>query len=168
MSDSFYKHSLPLLCKVLMYAFYLGGREDCFEICTMLWFSEPAKCCQENQDWEMWLSFSRDHGLPFRYVSCKFFFLHVHLWSYYFRGAGICDLILLRIFTGCLNGGGQIKPKPGQSAKQMIPLLQAAYADNVSIFNYSLWTLLPIWSSSISFGILCDRELKNISLVLGS
>lgn len=53
MSDSFYKHSLPLLCKVLMYAFYLGGREDCFEICTMLWFSEPAKCCQENQDWEM-------------------------------------------------------------------------------------------------------------------
>ncbi|KAL6200873.1 hypothetical protein ACLB2K_024588 [Fragaria x ananassa] len=49
---------------------------------------------------------------------------------------GKCDYHFLEIMacpSGCLNGGGQIKPKPGQSAKQMIPLLQAAYADNVLV-----------------------------------
>lgn len=37
--------------------------------------------------------------------------------------------------TGCLNGGGQIKPKPGQSAKELIQLLEAAYMENVSVFG---------------------------------
>ncbi|KAL6197824.1 hypothetical protein ACLB2K_027617 [Fragaria x ananassa] len=49
---------------------------------------------------------------------------------------GKCDYHFLEIMacpSGCLNGGGQIKPKPGQSAKQLIPLLQAAYADNVLV-----------------------------------
>lgn len=36
--------------------------------------------------------------------------------------------------TGCLNGGGQIKPKPGQSAKELIQLLEAAYMENVSVY----------------------------------
>ncbi|XP_062013642.1 protein NAR1 isoform X2 [Rosa rugosa] len=47
---------------------------------------------------------------------------------------GKCDYHFLEIMacpSGCLNGGGQIKPKPGQSAKQLIPLLQAAYAENI-------------------------------------
>lgn len=38
------------------------------------------------------------------------------------------------IKTGCLNGGGQIKPKPGQSPKDLIELLEAAYQENVSTF----------------------------------
>ncbi|XP_062013641.1 protein NAR1 isoform X1 [Rosa rugosa] len=49
---------------------------------------------------------------------------------------GKCDYHFLEIMacpSGCLNGGGQIKPKPGQSAKQLIPLLQAAYAENVLV-----------------------------------
>ncbi|PRQ28231.1 putative Iron hydrogenase [Rosa chinensis] len=49
---------------------------------------------------------------------------------------GKCDYHFLEIMacpSGCLNGGGQIKPKAGQSAKQLIPLLQAAYAENVLV-----------------------------------
>ncbi|KAK9935875.1 hypothetical protein M0R45_012749 [Rubus argutus] len=49
---------------------------------------------------------------------------------------GKCDYQFLEIMacpSGCLNGGGQIKPKLGQSAKQLIPLLQAAYVENVVV-----------------------------------
>ncbi|XP_051134811.1 protein NAR1 isoform X2 [Andrographis paniculata] len=35
--------------------------------------------------------------------------------------------------SGCLNGGGQIKPKPGQSAKDLIQLLETTYAENVLV-----------------------------------
>jgi len=35
---------------------------------------------------------------------------------------------------GCLNGGGQIKPKPGQSPKELIQLLEAVYMENVSVY----------------------------------
>ncbi|KAM3701281.1 hypothetical protein ACB098_05G159000 [Castanea mollissima] len=47
---------------------------------------------------------------------------------------GKCDYHFLEIMAcpaGCLNGGGQIKPKPGQSAKELIQLLEAAYMENV-------------------------------------
>lgn len=40
-------------------------------------------------------------------------------------------------FTGCLNGGGQIKPKPGQSAKELIQLLEIVYMDDVSFLSTS-------------------------------
>lgn len=33
---------------------------------------------------------------------------------------------------GCLNGGGQIKPKPGQSGKDLLKLLETVYMENVS------------------------------------
>lgn len=34
--------------------------------------------------------------------------------------------------AGCLNGGGQIKPEPGQTAKDLIQSLEVVYAQNVS------------------------------------
>ncbi|MCD7464843.1 hypothetical protein HAX54_053495 [Datura stramonium] len=55
--------------------------------------------------------------------------------------------------SGCLNGGGQIKPQPGQSAKELIQLLDMAYVENVVVadpFNspiakglYSEWLEKP-------------------------
>ncbi|XP_023542137.1 protein NAR1-like isoform X2 [Cucurbita pepo subsp. pepo] len=47
---------------------------------------------------------------------------------------GKCEYHFLEIMacpSGCLNGGGQIKPKPGQSPKGLIELLEAAYEENV-------------------------------------
>ncbi|XVF28043.1 hypothetical protein REPUB_Repub14bG0161400 [Reevesia pubescens] len=38
---------------------------------------------------------------------------------------------VLLIYVGCLNGGGQIKPKPGQSPKELIKSLEAIYMENV-------------------------------------
>ncbi|KAL2895806.1 Protein NAR1 [Bienertia sinuspersici] len=35
--------------------------------------------------------------------------------------------------SGCLNGGGQIKPKPGQSAKDLIQQLESVYMENVMV-----------------------------------
>ncbi|XP_023542134.1 protein NAR1-like isoform X1 [Cucurbita pepo subsp. pepo] len=49
---------------------------------------------------------------------------------------GKCEYHFLEIMacpSGCLNGGGQIKPKPGQSPKGLIELLEAAYEENVII-----------------------------------
>ncbi|CAI9783984.1 unnamed protein product [Fraxinus pennsylvanica] len=49
---------------------------------------------------------------------------------------GKCDYHFLEIMacpSGCLNGGGQIKPKPGQSAKDLIQLLESTYAENVLV-----------------------------------
>jgi len=47
-------------------------------------------------------------------------------------------IMALLLKTGCLNGGGQIKPKPGQSPKDLIELLEAAYQENVSTFMLDL------------------------------
>ncbi|XP_030496336.2 protein NAR1 [Cannabis sativa] len=49
---------------------------------------------------------------------------------------GKCDYHFLEIMacpSGCLNGGGQIKPKPGQSGKDLIQSLETAYMENVQI-----------------------------------
>lgn len=49
---------------------------------------------------------------------------------------GKCDYHFLEIMAcpaGCLNGGGQIKPKPGQSSKALIQLLEAVYMENVLV-----------------------------------
>ncbi|XP_071689747.1 protein NAR1-like [Rutidosis leptorrhynchoides] len=35
--------------------------------------------------------------------------------------------------SGCLNGGGQLKPKPGQSGKELIQALESAYMENVLV-----------------------------------
>lgn len=35
--------------------------------------------------------------------------------------------------SGCLNGGGQLKPKPGQSGKELIQSLETAYMENVLV-----------------------------------
>lgn len=37
------------------------------------------------------------------------------------------------IESGCLNGGGQIKPVSGQSAIELSHLLESVYMENVSI-----------------------------------
>uniref|UniRef100_A0A803QJI6 Iron hydrogenase large subunit C-terminal domain-containing protein n=1 Tax=Cannabis sativa TaxID=3483 RepID=A0A803QJI6_CANSA len=45
---------------------------------------------------------------------------------------GKCDYHFLEIMacpSGCLNGGGQIKPKPGQSGKDLIQSLETAYME---------------------------------------
>ncbi|GER26880.1 leucine-rich repeat protein kinase family protein [Striga asiatica] len=50
--------------------------------------------------------------------------------------SGKCEYHFLEIMacpSGCLNGGGQIKPKPGQSAKDLIQLLETAYSENVKV-----------------------------------
>ncbi|KAL8461654.1 hypothetical protein ACS0TY_032944 [Phlomoides rotata] len=50
--------------------------------------------------------------------------------------SGKCDYHFLEIMacpSGCLNGGGQIKPKPGQSAKDLIQLLETTYSESVSL-----------------------------------
>ncbi|PON90260.1 Iron hydrogenase, subset [Trema orientale] len=41
--------------------------------------------------------------------------------------------IVLALNVGCLNGGGQIKPKPGQSGKDLIQLLETVYMENVLV-----------------------------------
>ncbi|XP_019439994.1 PREDICTED: protein NAR1 [Lupinus angustifolius] len=48
---------------------------------------------------------------------------------------GKCDYHFLEIMacpSGCLNGGGQIKPKTGQSPKELSQLLETVYMENVS------------------------------------
>ncbi|KAI3456566.1 hypothetical protein Pfo_013229 [Paulownia fortunei] len=48
--------------------------------------------------------------------------------------SGKCEYDYLEIMacpSGCLNGGGQIKPNPGQSAKDLIQLLETSYSENV-------------------------------------
>ncbi|KAK7363845.1 hypothetical protein VNO77_06004 [Canavalia gladiata] len=47
---------------------------------------------------------------------------------------GKCDYHFLEIMacpSGCLNGGGQIKPNPGQSPKELSQLLESIYMENV-------------------------------------
>ncbi|XP_073312905.1 protein NAR1-like [Primulina huaijiensis] len=49
--------------------------------------------------------------------------------------SGKCEYHFLEIMacpSGCLNGGGQIKPVAGQSAKDLIQLLETAYSESVS------------------------------------
>ncbi|KAK2978517.1 hypothetical protein RJ640_010163, partial [Escallonia rubra] len=46
---------------------------------------------------------------------------------------GKCDYQFLEVMacpSGCLNGGGQIKPKPGQSAKDLLQSLETTYMEN--------------------------------------
>ncbi|CAH9121646.1 unnamed protein product [Cuscuta epithymum] len=53
---------------------------------------------------------------------------------------GKCDYQFLEIMacpSGCLNGGGQIKPRAGQSAKDLIQMLEKAYMENVLVANPS-------------------------------
>lgn len=47
---------------------------------------------------------------------------------------GKCDYQFVEVMacpSGCLNGGGQIKPKPGQSPKELIKSLEGIYMENV-------------------------------------
>ncbi|KAM7530854.1 hypothetical protein LguiB_034264 [Lonicera macranthoides] len=49
---------------------------------------------------------------------------------------GKCDYHFLEIMacpSGCLNGGGQIKPRQGQSAKDLIQSLETTYMENVLV-----------------------------------
>ncbi|KAG1358709.1 protein NAR1 [Cocos nucifera] len=51
---------------------------------------------------------------------------------------GKCDYHFLEVMacpSGCLNGGGQIKPKIGQSAKDLIPQLENVYMQDVLVAN---------------------------------
>ncbi|XP_050213456.1 protein NAR1 [Mercurialis annua] len=47
-----------------------------------------------------------------------------------------CDYHFVEVMacpSGCLNGGGQIKPKPGQSPKDLLQSLEAIYMENVLV-----------------------------------
>ncbi|KAJ4704074.1 Cytosolic Fe-S cluster assembly factor NARFL [Melia azedarach] len=47
-----------------------------------------------------------------------------------------CDYHFVEVMacpSGCLNGGGQIKPKPGQSPKDLIKTLETIYMENVLV-----------------------------------
>ncbi|KAK4759709.1 hypothetical protein SAY87_022840 [Trapa incisa] len=47
-----------------------------------------------------------------------------------------CDYDFVEVMacpSGCLNGGGQIKPEPGQTGKDLIQSLNAVYAQNVFV-----------------------------------
>lgn len=49
---------------------------------------------------------------------------------------GKCEYQFLEIMacpSGCLNGGGQLKPNPGQSGKDLIQLLESTYIENVLV-----------------------------------
>lgn len=49
---------------------------------------------------------------------------------------GKCDYDFVEIMacpSGCLNGGGQIKPKAGQSAKELIQSLESVYLQEVDV-----------------------------------
>ncbi|KAK6917857.1 LOW QUALITY PROTEIN: Iron hydrogenase, small subunit [Dillenia turbinata] len=51
---------------------------------------------------------------------------------------GKCDNHFLEVMacpSGCLNGWGQIKPRPGKTAKDLIQSLETAYLENVLITN---------------------------------
>jgi iron only hydrogenase large subunit-like protein len=50
---------------------------------------------------------------------------------------GKCEYHFVEIMacpSGCLNGGGQIKPRKGQTTKDLIQSLEAAYLQEVSYF----------------------------------
>ncbi|XP_024378244.1 protein NAR1 [Physcomitrium patens] len=50
--------------------------------------------------------------------------------------AGRCDYHFMEVMacpSGCLNGGGQIKPKKGQTAKELIQQLEGAYLNDVDV-----------------------------------
>lgn len=55
----------------------------------------------------------------------------------WFYGIRTCLTRCLRklplLLAGCLNGGGQIKLKRGESAKELIQSLEAKYMEDVSI-----------------------------------
>ncbi|KAH9697974.1 protein NAR1 [Citrus sinensis] len=45
-----------------------------------------------------------------------------------------CDYHFVEVMacpSGCMNGGGQVKPKPGQSPKELIKTLETIYLENV-------------------------------------
>ncbi|XP_047313244.1 protein NAR1 [Impatiens glandulifera] len=49
---------------------------------------------------------------------------------------GKCDYDFIEVMacpSGCLNGGGQIKPRAGQSAKDLIQTLETIYMENVLV-----------------------------------
>ncbi|BAF13185.1 protein NAR1 [Oryza sativa Japonica Group] len=51
---------------------------------------------------------------------------------------GKCEYHFIEVMacpSGCLNGGGQIKPAKGQSAKDLIQLLEDVYIQDVSVSN---------------------------------
>ncbi|CAM6127308.1 unnamed protein product [Calypogeia fissa] len=75
---------------------------------------------------------------------------------------GKCDYDFVEIMacpSGCLNGGGQIKPKVGQSAKELIQTLESVYLQEVNVkdpFNnpvarglYDEWLSHPRSSKSL-------------------
>ncbi|KHN42277.1 Cytosolic Fe-S cluster assembly factor NARFL [Glycine soja] len=54
---------------------------------------------------------------------------------------GKCDYHFLEIMacpSGCLNGGGQIKPNSGQSPKELSQLLESVYMENVSFGSITI------------------------------
>lgn len=66
-----------------------------------------------------------------------------------FKSTWTLKWVKLDIFwsIGCLNGGGQIKPKAGQSAKDLIQSLEAIYMENVSSLSRGFELLFRLVNS---------------------
>jgi len=55
--------------------------------------------------------------------------------------------------AGCLNGGGQIKPKLGESAKDLIQQLETIYVQNVRVYPVYIPGALVVWCDCINLPI---------------
>jgi hypothetical protein len=51
--------------------------------------------------------------------------------------------------SGCLNGGGQIKPKPQQSPRELLQSLETIYMENVSFTNIADGFVCLFFSSNL-------------------
>lgn len=78
--------------------------------------------------------------------------------------AGKCEYQFVEVMacpSGCLNGGGQIKPKKGQSGKDLIQNLETIYLNEVNVSDpfenpiikglYSVWLKYPGSEESLEF-----------------
>lgn len=72
------------------------------------------------------------------------------------------------IDAGCLNGGGQIKPISGQSAKGLSQLLESVYMENVSIILDLLdfQVLLPFFKSMTCLGAVKFRAMLRLIMFI--
>ena len=52
-----------------------------------------------------------------------------------------CYVSMFPYIIGCLNGGGQIKPRKGQSGKELIQNLEGVYLKEVTFISFLLFLL---------------------------
>lgn len=80
-------------------------------------------------------------------MSCRFIFstLQNRTW----KEVSLLLLLTIPQNAGCLNGGGQIKPKTGQTPKELINSLEATYMNDTVSFSCSLIIPFIVLSKSL-------------------